>query len=107
MPRSLDRREGPGGCAARRGAHAAVYAASALSKPARLTVVKPQVQAVKPAVNTTLQAADIKAAPRPAPRKLPPSNKTSTGIMVPETIANTALRQSQHVERRLNLPSSP
>jgi len=26
---------------------------------------------------------------------------------VPETIANTALRQSQHVERRLNLPSSP
>jgi hypothetical protein len=27
--------------------------------------------------------------------------------MVPETIANTALRQSQHVERRLNLPSSP
>jgi hypothetical protein len=26
---------------------------------------------------------------------------------VPETIAATAVRQSQHVERRLNLPSSP
>jgi hypothetical protein len=33
-------------------------------------------------------------------------NKTST-IMVPETIAATAVRQSQHVDRRLNLPSSP
>ncbi len=81
--------------------------ASAHSKPVRLTGPKPQIQAAKPAANPTLQAADTKAAPRPAPRKLPPSNKTSTGIMVPETIANTALRQSQHVERRLNLPSSP
>ena len=81
--------------------------ASAHSKPVRLTGPKPQVQAAKPAANPTLQAADTKAAPRAAPRKLPPSNKTSTGIMVPETIANTALRQSQHVERRLNLPSSP
>jgi D-alanyl-D-alanine carboxypeptidase len=79
--------------------------ASALSKPARLTGVKPQVQAAKPAANPTLQSADIKAAPRPAPRKVAP-NKTST-IMVPETIAATAVRQSQHVERRLNLPSSP
>jgi D-alanyl-D-alanine carboxypeptidase len=81
--------------------------ASAHSKPVRLTGPKPQIQAAKPAANPTLQAADTKAAPRPAPRKLPPSNKTSTGIMVPETIANTALRQSKHVERRLNLPSSP
>jgi D-alanyl-D-alanine carboxypeptidase len=79
--------------------------ASALSKPARLTGVKPQVQAAKPAANPTLQSADIKAAPRPAPRKVAP-NKTST-IMVPETIAATSVRQSQHVERRLNLPSSP
>jgi D-alanyl-D-alanine carboxypeptidase len=79
--------------------------ASALSKPARLTGVKPQVQAAKPAANPTLQSADIKAAPRPAPRKAAP-NKTST-IMVPETIAATTVRQSQHVERRLNLPSSP
>jgi D-alanyl-D-alanine carboxypeptidase len=81
--------------------------ASAHSKPVRLTGPKPQIQAAKPAANPTLQAADTKAAPRPASRKLPPSNKTSTGIMVPETIANTALRQSKHVERRLNLPSSP
>jgi len=80
--------------------------ASAHTKPARLAGPKPQVQAAKPA-NPALQAADTKAAPRPAPRKPPALNKTSTGIMVPETIANTSLRQSQHVERRLNLPSSP
>jgi len=81
--------------------------ASAHSKPVRLTGPKPQVQAARPAANPTLQAADTKAAARPAPRKPAPSNKTSMGIMAPETIANTALRQSQHVERRLNLPSSP
>jgi D-alanyl-D-alanine carboxypeptidase len=79
--------------------------ASAHSKPTRLTGAKPQVQAAKPAANPALQAADTKAAPRPVTRKVAP-NKTST-IMVPETIAATAVRQSQHVERRLNLPSSP
>jgi D-alanyl-D-alanine carboxypeptidase len=79
--------------------------ASAHTKPVRLNVAKPQVQAVKPPANPSEPAASTKTAPRQA--RKPSSTRASTTIMVPETIAATALRQSQHVERRLNLPSSP
>ena len=79
--------------------------ASTHTKPVRLNVAKPQVQAAKPPANPSEPAASTKTAPRQA--RKPSSTRASTTIMVPETIAATALRQSQHVERRLNLPSSP